>query len=89
MNADGPGSRGPYRHRQPAGKEPLDARSPLRLRAILSGVALVGTAAAAIVFAVAGQRGDDDGAWVAAALCAVVAVIAAIDLIVIARRARS
>ncbi|MFI0369854.1 DUF6343 family protein [Actinomadura sp. 1N219] len=89
MDGDDPGSRGPYRHRQPSGKEPLAARSPLRLRAILSAVALVGTAAAAVVFAVAGQRGDDDAAFVAAAICAAVAVIAAIDLIVIARRTRS
>ncbi|GAA4226202.1 hypothetical protein GCM10022254_10490 [Actinomadura meridiana] len=84
----GPGSRGPYRHEQPSGREPLTARSPLRLRAILSGVALVGSAAAAVVFAVTAQREDDDGAWTAAALCAFVAVVAALDLVVIARRAR-
>ncbi|MFI0481203.1 DUF6343 family protein [Actinomadura sp. 9N215] len=89
MYRDGPGSRGPRRRRRPEGREPLDARSPLRLRAVLAGVALVGTAAGAVVFAVAALRGDDDGAWAAAAVCAAVAVIAAIDLIVIARRARS
>lgn len=82
----GPGSRGPYPHEQPRGSEPLNARSPLRLRAILSGAALVIAVAAAIVFAIGAQG---DGSWAAAGICAAVAVIAALDLVVIARRARS
>jgi hypothetical protein len=82
----GPGSRGPYRHEQPRGSEPLSARSPLRLRAIMSGAALVIAVAAAIVFALGAQG---DGSWAAAGICAAVAVIAAVDLVVIARRARS
>ncbi|WP_021599737.1 MULTISPECIES: DUF6343 family protein [Actinomadura] len=69
----------------PRGDEPLHARSPLRLRAVLSAVALVAAVAAAMVFAVGAQ---DDGTWAAAGICAAVAVIAAIDLVVIARRAR-
>lgn len=84
----GPGSHGPYRHGQPSGREPLTARSPLRLRAVLSGIALVGTAAAAVLFAVRAQTGGGDGGWAAAAVCAAVAVIAALDLVVIARRSR-
>ncbi|TDE29623.1 hypothetical protein E1289_19885 [Actinomadura sp. 6K520] len=63
----------------------MTARSPLRLRAVLSAVALVLAVGAAIVFTV---TADGDGAWAAAAICAVVAVIAAVDLVVIARRAR-
>ncbi|GAA0597095.1 DUF6343 family protein [Actinomadura livida] len=81
----GPGSRGRYRHRQPSGSEPLTARSPLRLRAVLSVIALVLAVGAAIVFAL---TAEGDGAWTAAAMCAVVAVIAAVDLVVIARRTR-
>ncbi|NVI92830.1 hypothetical protein HUX53_37550 [Actinomadura sp. BRA 177] len=66
----------------------MSARSPLRLRAIMSGVALVIAVAAAIVFAIGiGAKGD--GSWAAAGICAAVAVIAAIDLVVIARRART
>lgn len=84
----GPGSHGPYPHEQPRGSEPLNARSPLRLRAILSGIALVIAVAAAILFAL-GAQADGDGDWAAAGICAAVAVIAAIDLVVIARRARS
>ncbi|GLW67404.1 hypothetical protein Arub01_56470 [Actinomadura rubrobrunea] len=76
-------------HRQPPGDEPSTARSPLRLRAVLSGVALVAGAAAAVLFALSGARGRDPGPWVAAAICAAVAVIAAIDLVAIARRART
>ncbi|TYC16901.1 hypothetical protein FXF65_07710 [Actinomadura syzygii] len=67
----------------------MTARSPLRLRAILSGIALVGTAAAAVLFAVRAQSGGGDGAWAAAAICAGVALIAALDLVVIARRSRT
>ncbi|MGW2312579.1 DUF6343 family protein [Actinomadura luteofluorescens] len=81
----GPGSHGPYPHEQPRGDEPLTARSPLLLRAVLSAVALVGAVAAAIVFTLNASGG---GPWTAAGICAAVAVIAAVDLVVIARRAR-
>ena len=62
------------------------ARSPLQLRAILSAVALVGAVAAAILFALGA---DGDGAWAAAAICTMVALIAAVDLVVIAKRSRT
>ncbi|MFI0352107.1 DUF6343 family protein [Actinomadura sp. 9N407] len=79
--------RAPEDHRQPPGTEPLTARSPLRLRALLSGFALVVSVAAAVVFTVVAGRGGP-GSWAAAGICAVVALIALADLIVIARRAR-
>ncbi|TDC55696.1 hypothetical protein E1281_11300 [Actinomadura sp. KC345] len=64
----------------------MTARSPLRLRAVLSATALIGTAAAAVLFALTAQREGDGALWGVAAVCAAVAVIAAIDLVVIARR---
>ncbi|GAA2439174.1 hypothetical protein GCM10010191_63110 [Actinomadura vinacea] len=78
----------PDHRRQPPGDEPRTARSPLRLRAVLSAIALFAGAVAATVFAIAAVRGDGPGAWTAAAICAVVALTAAADLVVIARRAR-
>ncbi|WP_202125155.1 DUF6343 family protein [Actinomadura physcomitrii] len=74
--------------REPAGDEPLTARSALGLRAVLSGVALVAAAAAAIVFGIIANRDGSGTAWGAAVVCVVVAAIAATDLAVIARRAR-
>jgi hypothetical protein len=78
--------------RQPAGTEPVTARSPLRLRALLSAAALVGGTALAVVFGLSASRGstpgERTGAWVVTAIGAVTAVIALIDLYVIARRAR-
>ncbi|MEU6040017.1 DUF6343 family protein [Actinomadura sp. NPDC047616] len=76
-------------HRQPRGDEPLTARSPLGLRAVLSGVALVAGAVAAVLFGLSAAHARDAGPWVATAICATVALIAAIDLVVIARRART
>jgi len=78
-------------HRQPTGSEPLTARSPLRLRAVMSGIALVAAVAAGVVFAVLAITGREPGAgpWVVVAICAVVAIIAVVDLWVIRRRARS
>ncbi|WP_433479382.1 DUF6343 family protein [Spirillospora sp. CA-142024] len=81
----GPGPPGPEPPRRPRGSEPLTARSPLRLRAVLSVIALVGAVAAAILFTLKAQG---DGSWAAAGICAAVAVIAAADLVVIARRTR-
>lgn len=70
------------------GDEPLTARSPLRLRQVLSVIALVAGIAAAVYFGIRGAQGGGPGAgpWVAAGISAAVAVIAAIDLWVIARR---
>jgi hypothetical protein len=73
------------RHRQPSGTEPVAARSPLRLRAVLSAVALAGGTALAVVF---GLSGIGTAGWVVVAIGAGTALIAAIDLWVIARRAR-
>ncbi|MWA02598.1 hypothetical protein F8568_019905 [Actinomadura sp. LD22] len=66
----------------------MTARSALGLRAVLSGVALVAAAAAAIVFGIIANRDGSGTAWGAAVVCVVVAAIAATDLAVIARRAR-
>ncbi|MEW2360288.1 DUF6343 family protein [Spirillospora sp. NPDC029432] len=75
----------PRRHRQPSGSEPLAARSALGLRATLSGTALVLALAAMVFFAVVA---DGPGTSVAAVICAVVALVALVDLGVIARRSR-
>ncbi|MQA98611.1 MAG: hypothetical protein GEV11_30015 [Streptosporangiales bacterium] len=76
--------------RQPSGSEPRTARSPLRLRAILSVLALAGGVIVAVIFGPMAARGTGPGAgpWVVAGIGAGVAVIAAIDLVVIARRLR-
>lgn len=81
----------PRRHRQSSGEEPLSARSPLRLRAVLSVIALVAGAAAAVVFGLgaASGAGPGRGPWVATVISGGVAVIAAVDLWVIWRRTRS
>ncbi|MFI0450241.1 DUF6343 family protein [Actinomadura sp. 6N118] len=77
-------------HRQPPGDEPATARSPLRLRAVLSVIALVWAGAAAVLFVFLGRRGEGESAlfWGLAVVCVVIIVVAAIDLVVIARRAR-
>ena len=67
------------------GTEPVSARSPLRTRAVLSGIVLPIAIAAAIS---GGYRASAEGTtvWaVEAAIAALVALIAAIDLAVIAR----
>lgn len=79
---------GPPHHRQPPGTEPLTARSPLRLRAVMSSIALVSGVVAAVLFALVSARDDSTGAAVAAGICAVLALIALTDLIVITRRFR-
>jgi hypothetical protein len=63
------------------GSEPATARSALRMRFWLSLWGLVWTGAGAAAFAVAGREG-----W--AALCAAIAAIALVDLVVIVRRMR-
>jgi membrane protein YdbS with pleckstrin-like domain len=72
------------RNRQ--GTEPLSARSPLRARMALSWFALVVGVAVAVFFAFrAGATGDEVWVW-EAAIAALVAVIAAVDLVVLHRR---
>jgi len=68
------------------GTEPVTARSPLRARRILSSIALVLATAAAVFFVVrAMSTGEQVWAW-EAAIAAVVAVVAAVDLVVLRRR---
>ena len=68
------------------GTEPLTARSPLRARRVLSLVALVLGVIAAVFFAVqAMSTGEEVWRW-EAAIAAAVAVIAAIDLLVLRHR---
>ncbi|PZG12775.1 DUF6343 family protein [Nonomuraea aridisoli] len=68
------------------GTEPVTARSPLRLRRILSSVVLVIAVIAAVVFAVlAMNTGAQVWLW-EAAIAAAVAVIAALDLLVLRHR---
>ncbi|MFG1942263.1 DUF6343 family protein [Nonomuraea sp. NPDC048826] len=75
--------------RNRAGTEPVTARSPYTLRRILSLAALVLGAAAAVFFATrAASTGEAVWAW-EAAIAAAVAIIAAVDLLVIrSRRSR-
>ncbi|GGL64649.1 hypothetical protein GCM10010129_05320 [Streptomyces fumigatiscleroticus] len=77
-----------------SGTEPVTARSPLRLRLLLSAVFLPLFTAAAVLFGLSAARwstGDspDRGVLVAlTVLCAVLALTAAVDLLVVARRLR-
>jgi hypothetical protein len=82
-------------HRSPrTGTEPATARSALRLRRLLSAVFLPLFAAATAGFAVWSARsgpGDSPGAGPLAALaavCGVLALGAALDLVVVSRRTR-
>ncbi|MEU6893563.1 DUF6343 family protein [Streptomyces sp. NPDC046557] len=63
------------------GNEPVTARSPLRLRLWLSLWGLLWAAGGAAVFALAGRPG-----WAAA--CGALAVLAAVDLIVVVHHIR-
>jgi hypothetical protein len=63
------------------GSEPVQARSPLRMRRGFALWGLVWAVAGAVAFAVAGRPG-----WAAA--CAVVAVVAAVDLVTVLRHIR-
>ncbi|MEU0781225.1 DUF6343 family protein [Streptomyces sp. NPDC006173] len=82
------------RHAPRTGTEPRTARSPLRLRLLLSGIFLPLFVAAAVLFGVwAGTSGPGDnpgrGALVVlAAVCAALALLAAVDLLVVTRRRR-
>jgi hypothetical protein len=68
------------------GTEPATARSPVRIRRILSLIALV-LAAAAAVFFVSRAMSTGEELWVwEAAIAAAVAIIAAVDLLVLRHR---
>lgn len=76
------------------GTEPRTARSDLRLRRVLASVFLPVFAAAAVLFAVwAGRQGAGDRPAPAvltglAVGCAVLALVTAVDLVVVVRRLR-
>ncbi|RCG33368.1 hypothetical protein DQ384_01230 [Sphaerisporangium album] len=71
-----------------SGSEPRTARSALGMRAVLSGVALPVALAATALFVFLGVS-TGLGIWfVEAVVTGVVVVIAAVDLVVIRRRAR-
>jgi Family of unknown function (DUF6343) len=80
--------RGPQHHRQPPGNEPTTARSPLRLRAVMSAIALVAGIMATVLFVMVARRDDSTAAAIVAAICSVLALLALADLTVIARRLR-
>ncbi|GGP05115.1 DUF6343 family protein [Nonomuraea glycinis] len=68
------------------GTEPATARSPVRVRRILSVTALVLTTVAAVFFVSrALSTGEEVWVW-EAAIAAVVAIIAAVDLLVLRHR---
>lgn len=72
--------------RDRTGTEPVTARSPLGARRVLSLVALVLGAAAAVFFAArAMSTGQEVWAW-EAAIAGAVAIVAAVDLLVIGYR---
>ncbi|MFJ4686793.1 DUF6343 family protein [Streptomyces sp. NPDC088789] len=77
-----------------SGTEPVTARSPLRLRKLLSGIFLPLFVAGTVLFAVwaaLSGPGDSPGRAVTvtlAAVCAALALTAALDLVVLARRGR-
>ncbi|NYI04099.1 DUF6343 family protein [Allostreptomyces psammosilenae] len=77
--------RGPW-GRGRSGTEPVTARSALRLRAGLAAGGLVVCAAVAVLLAVAAGEVAGMG-WLVAALV-VLAVVAAVDLVVVGRRIR-
>jgi hypothetical protein len=68
-------------HPRRTGYEPVQARSPLRLRLALAVCGVVWATAAAYGFAYFGQPG-----W--AAVCAVVAALACVDAVLVGRRIR-
>ncbi|CAL9366034.1 hypothetical protein SUDANB176_00770 [Streptomyces sp. enrichment culture] len=76
------------------GTEPWNAQSPLGLRLLLSGVFLPVFFAAAVLFglwAASSEPGDSPGRGVLlaiAVLCGVLALLAAIDVLVVIRRLR-
>ncbi len=75
--------------REPSGSEPVTARSALGARAILSGVALPLALIATVLLVVTAVRSGEGVWWAEAVITAVVAVIAAVDLVVIRKRMRA
>jgi membrane protein YdbS with pleckstrin-like domain len=75
----------PRHPRDRSGTEPATARSPLALRAVLAGSAVVSGLVAAVLVAVYDAGGSP--AWLVMFLL-VVAVISAVDLVVVLRRLR-
>jgi hypothetical protein len=55
----------------------------------MSVVALIAGVVAAVLFGLVADRQDSTAAWVATAICALLALIALVDLTVIARRFRT
>ncbi|MGW2787962.1 DUF6343 family protein [Streptomyces populi] len=82
------------RHAVRAGTEPRSARSPLRLRLLLSGIFLPVFLVAAVLFGVwagAARPGDMPGRGGlvgVAVVCTVLALTAAIDVVVVSQRQR-
>lgn len=75
----------PEHPRDRLGDEPATARSPLTLRAVLAGIAVVSTLAAAALVSAFDAGGSPR--WLVTLLL-VVAVISAVDLVVVFRRLR-
>ncbi|MEC4019747.1 DUF6343 family protein [Streptomyces sp. H27-D2] len=63
------------------GNEPLNARSPLRLRLGLAVEGLITAVAGAVIFTIVGRPG-----WAIA--CGIIALTAAVDLIMVVRHLR-
>ncbi|MER6529963.1 DUF6343 family protein [Streptomyces sp. NPDC001508] len=82
------------RHSARTGSEPVTARSPLRLRLLLSGIFLPVFVAAAALFALWARASGPGGSphravlITIAALCAIIAFLAVVDLLVVVRRLR-
>jgi len=72
-----------------SGTEPRTARSALRLRLLLSGIALPLAVIATIYFGIRAARTGETVWTVEAVIVGAVAVIALIDLVVIVRRLRA
>ncbi|MFG2833339.1 DUF6343 family protein [Streptomyces sp. NPDC048434] len=81
--------------RSRTGTEPVEARSPLRLRLILASAALVVFAAATVRLAMgAHSAGPHDSPsptvlLVLAVVCGVLAIVGMLDVVVLIRRLRS
>lgn len=75
--------------RERRGDEPVTARSPLRARAALSGVTLPLALIAAGYFVVRAVRDGEAVWWAEAAIAAAVALVAAVDLLVVRARLRA
>jgi membrane protein YdbS with pleckstrin-like domain len=79
------GWRDPEHPRDRAGTEPATARSPLALRAVLAVIAIVSAVAAAVLVSIFDAGGSP--AWLVT-LMLVVAVVSAVDLVVVLGRIR-